>query len=340
MGDRVVEHHDVLRHHADRRAKRPLPDAADILPVDFHASGCGVVETEEEASHCRLPRAGRANKCRCATARNRKAHVLDGPGEGLLRISEADTAELDHRCARCREIELRGVRLVLHLRGLGQELAEVVHIDDGVDDHVVDRSQEVQGCEHVDDIRVHGNEITKLSMVLQHTPCSDDHATREGEVDDDLLEDVENRQGCLRRHGILLEAFHHMPVLGAFVLLGGEVLDRLIINEGVRKAVVQLVVLLRRLGPEALPPKCDLNRRIDVQVQVQADEDGQAVVLEVEHENERDSDSLGKGRDEVQEDVLHRLLRCLDASVHRADHVAHLLPKVPVQGQAVQMRKG
>lgn len=60
--------------------------------------------------------------------------------------------------------------------------------------------------------------------------------------------------------------------------------------------------------------------------------DGQLQVLKVEHEDERDRQRLHQGGDEIEHHILHRLLGRLD--------VAHLLPQVPVQGEAVQVAEG
>lgn len=68
--------------------------------------------------------------------------------------------------------------------------------------------------------------------------------------------------------------------------------------------------------------------------------DGQLQVLKVEHEDERDRQRLHQGGDEIEHHILHRLLGRLDATVHGAHHVAHLLPQVPVQGEAVQVAEG
>mmetsp|Transcript_34230 Transcript_34230/g.92667 ORF Transcript_34230/g.92667 Transcript_34230/m.92667 type:complete len:242 (+) Transcript_34230:212-937(+) len=102
---------------------------------------------------------------------------------------------------------------------------------------------------------------------------------------------------------------------------------------------MQLVVVLGRRGAETLPPQGDLDCQVNVQVQVKEDEHGEAKVLEVDGKNEVDHNSFHQRRHEVEADILHGLLCSLDAAVHRADDVPHLLPEVPVERHLVQVRK-
>mmetsp|Transcript_49028 Transcript_49028/g.149279 ORF Transcript_49028/g.149279 Transcript_49028/m.149279 type:complete len:296 (-) Transcript_49028:551-1438(-) len=272
---------------------------------------------------------------------NSERDVLDGLRQRLPGVCEAHPLELHDRNADPgRQIQLSGVRLVLHLGSLGEELPEVVHVNDGVHDHIVDGPQEVQGREDVDDVGIHSHELADLAVLLQDPLRGQEHAAGEGEVDEHLLQDVQHRQRGLRRHGVLLELLHHIPVLAAFILLGGEVLDRLVVDQRIGQAVVQLVVVLGGGRPEPLAPQSDLDRGVAIQKEVEANENCQAGVPEVEHENQCDGQGLRQRGEKVQKHVLHGLLRRLDAAVHRADDVAHLLPQMPVQGQIVQVGEG
>mmetsp|Transcript_29841 Transcript_29841/g.85404 ORF Transcript_29841/g.85404 Transcript_29841/m.85404 type:complete len:219 (-) Transcript_29841:854-1510(-) len=177
-------------------------------------------------------------------------------------------------------------------------------------------------------------------MLLKNLRCCEEHPTCQCKVDDYLLQDIENGQRRLCRHGELLELLHQAAVLPPLVVLSCEAFHGLEIYERVSEPVMQLIVMFSRRGTEALAPQGDLDRQVDVQVQVQEDEHGKSDVLKVDGEDEADHDSLDERGHEVEADVLHGLLRSCDAAVHGAYDVAQLLPEVPVQRHAVQVREG
>mmetsp|Transcript_58131 Transcript_58131/g.180071 ORF Transcript_58131/g.180071 Transcript_58131/m.180071 type:complete len:218 (-) Transcript_58131:1044-1697(-) len=186
--DRRVEHDDVLRHHPNRAADGPLGQCARVLAVDEDLPRGGVVEAEQQPCDRRLARARGAHERHGVAAGHPEGHVPQGTTHGLLAVVEADVPELHHGLSGPRrQVEGQRAGLVLHLRRLGQQLAEALHVDEGVDDHVVDCPEEVERREDVDDVRIHGNEVTQAAMVLEDARRGDDHAARHGEVHDNLL---------------------------------------------------------------------------------------------------------------------------------------------------------
>jgi hypothetical protein len=49
--DGVVEENRVLRHNTHVPAERLLPHAPQVLAVQHHRPGCGVVESEDQPQH-------------------------------------------------------------------------------------------------------------------------------------------------------------------------------------------------------------------------------------------------------------------------------------------------
>mmetsp|Transcript_73506 Transcript_73506/g.211005 ORF Transcript_73506/g.211005 Transcript_73506/m.211005 type:complete len:200 (+) Transcript_73506:1114-1713(+) len=177
-------------------------------------------------------------------------------------------------------------------------------------------------------------------MLLQHLLRSQDHAPAQGEVHDELLEDVEEGQRLLCGHRKLLELPNDAGVLLAFILLCREVLHRFVVHQRVQQAVVRLVVILRGGLAEPFSPKCDLDRGIAIQVQVETNKHSQACILELEDENQRHCNGLSQSGHEVQKAILHGVLGSRDTTVNRADYVAALLAHVPIHGEAVEMCEG
>eukprot|EP00959_Pyramimonas_sp_CCMP1952_P460869 9480577-Pyramimonas_sp.AAC.3 len=65
----------------------------------------------------------------------------------------------------------------------------------------------------------------------------------------------------------------------------------------------------------------------------------EGAIAVVHEKDEADGDALRHGGQQVEEEVIHHGVGALHAAVHRAQHIAHLLAKVPVQRQAaVQSR--
>ena len=59
--NRVVEQHGVLRHDADGGAQRHLPQGAQVVAVDFDATGIDIVKTKQQTRQRGLARTAMAH---------------------------------------------------------------------------------------------------------------------------------------------------------------------------------------------------------------------------------------------------------------------------------------
>ena len=156
-----------------------------------------------------------------------------------------------------------------------EELRQVPQVDQGRDQGVVDRPEEVQGREEVDDPDVDRDEAADGGLSLVDGDGAERHGPPEAAAEDDLLADVEGRQGGLDLDGALLVARDLLGEAVALVGLGREVLDRFEVHEGIREAVVPGVVALVHGAPELLPPERQLDREARVEADGRDDQDGE-----------------------------------------------------------------
>mmetsp|Transcript_15863 Transcript_15863/g.51629 ORF Transcript_15863/g.51629 Transcript_15863/m.51629 type:complete len:498 (+) Transcript_15863:25-1518(+) len=325
---RRVEEHRVLGHDAHQPPQRALGHRADVDAADGHAASQDVEEAEQQASARALPGArGPAD-----AQRRPRVDVERHAAEAAVHVGDARVAEDDvlegHREAPLEEAV--GARVVdrrvrVHDQGLlRQQLAQVLQVHERRDQRVVDRAQEVQRREEVDDPDVDGDEAPHVRVAGVDGHGRQRHGAAEAAAEDDLLGDVQRRQRRLHLHGRLLVGRDLLGEAVALVALRREVLDGFEIHEAVREAVVPGVVALVHRRPEALAPERQLDRQGRVEEDRREHQNGERPELEVDVEEDTNSKSLGDGRADVQHAVLHKRIAARDAPVRHADDLAHL----------------
>ena len=124
----------------------------------------------------------------------------------------------------------------------------------------------------------------------------------------------------MNRHRLLLVLGNGVPKPLLFPQFRSEVLNGLKVDEAIGDFVVVIVVVLVQALPELLPPKGHQYRNENVEENEVEDGDGEGPVVKVEREDEADNEALGKGRDEVEEAVLHKgVARCDSPAMSEAN---------------------
>ena len=79
VGDRPAEEVALLGHDPELRAQRALSDRAQVVPVDAHDAGVGVVEAGDQLGERALAGAGRADEGHGLAGGDPEAHVVRSP---------------------------------------------------------------------------------------------------------------------------------------------------------------------------------------------------------------------------------------------------------------------
>eukprot|EP00968_Pinguiococcus_pyrenoidosus_P026305 scaffold7067_cov245-Pinguiococcus_pyrenoidosus.AAC.18 len=340
--DRVIEEHRVLRDHADLVAEALLGNVANVLSVQPDRTGGRIVKSKEQPADRGLPRARGADDGRGRARRNPEGDVPDAPV--VLLVDEGDVLERQAQ-AGVRGIEghLRqrlGVRGVEDVRLLGEELAQVLQIDPRCDDRVVDRPEEVQRREEIENPGVHRDEIADVHGAILNRDRTEDEGSDQAGVQNQLLRDVQRGEARQDLHVEGLVVVHGVEEALDLIALVGEVLDGLVVHQRVGELVVPLVVRFVHPAPELLPPERELDRDDGIHEHRHEAEHGQGPVVEVRQEEDAHGEGLEDRGPQVQHSIAHERVAGRDATVRDADNFPQLLLQVPSETEAVHVIEG
>src|SRR6185437_6632504 len=332
--DAVVEKHGVLRHDADRLAQAGLRHRAQILAIDADRPGIDVVEAEEEARDRRFAAAAGADDGDGAAGRHGEGDALeDGPSRI---VAETHVVEDDLAGA---DMERLRARRVLHLRGDGEQLEHLFQIGQRLLDVAIDHAEEVERHVELDQIGIHHDEIADRHGAGGDALPGEQHDADEAGGDDGALADIEQRQRALALHRRLLVGAQRLVEAVGLVLLVGEILHRLEIQEAVDRLGVGLAVALVHLAAVFDPPVGDDEGEGDV-----ADDGGEGDERELEivepPQDAADEEDLEQRRHDVEEHEGEQELDAADAALDGARHAAGLALEMEAQRQRVQMAEG
>src|SRR5690606_35662993 len=137
--DGVVEQYGVLRYHADGGAQAGLRDVADVLAGDQDGAPFDVVKTEQQARQRRFAGARRTHHRHRAASRYLEADAFQDRSARV--VAEHDIAEFH---TGSRQPQRAGAGLIADFTLLAQQLEHALHVDQGLLDFAVDKTEETE----------------------------------------------------------------------------------------------------------------------------------------------------------------------------------------------------
>ncbi len=236
-------------------------------------------------------------------------------------------------------MEIGRARLVLDLGLDREQLEHLLEVGQRLLDVAVDHAEEIQRHVELDEIGVHHHEIADRHRMVGDAAPGEQHDADEAAGDDRALADIEQRQRRL--------ALHRGPLVGAqrfvealrLVLLVGEVLHRLEIEQAVDRLGVGLGVALVHLAAMLDAPVGDDEGESDVAEDRDERDDGEFEGVEVP-QDAADEQDLEQRRNDVEQHEREQELDAADAALDRPRHAAGLALEMEAQRQAVEMAEG
>ena len=331
LGDGVVEEHGVLRHHADRATQGELRDCAHVLAVDRDPAARDLVEAEQEAHQRRLARTGGPDHGDLVAGRDDEAHLVqDRPARvvGKAHRLEADRAALD----------LQGpcVRRVGDLGLERQEAVDVLEVGQGLAQLAVDHAQEVERHVELEEEGVDQHDVAHAQRSGDDVAGGRDHDRGDPGGDDRGLAHVEEGERLLRLDRRPLVAGERAVEAGALVVLVGEGLDHLVVDQPVDGGGAELVVALVHLAPKARAPVRREDGKAGVGGHGDEGDGGERERVAREQDAQYQDELEDRGAEAEQaglEEKAHRVHAALD----RAAELARAPVQVVAQGELEQV---
>jgi hypothetical protein len=259
--------------------------------------------------------------------------VQDRP---VVVVGEADVVEA-HAALQHRQ-RLRA-RRVGDLAVLAEQREHLLHVHRRLLDLAVDHAQEVERNVELDHQRVDQHQVAERERAIDHAQRGAPHQQRDRGGDDQALAQVEHRQRGLRLDRCLLQVAQVVVVAPLLEALVVEVLDRLVVNQGVDRARVGAAVLLVHRTPEVRAPLGHRHRVGDVRRQRTERDAGKPAVELGRQQRDHQADLDQRGQDVVDE-VVQQRVDGARAALDVARHAAGLALEVEAQRQRQQVLEG
>ena len=331
--DGVVEQHRILRHDAERGAQRALRHLGDILPADQDLPGLRIVEAKEQPRDRRLARARGADQRQRLARFDPEAQFVQNLPVGI--IAEIDIAELDRGLA---DVERRRIRDIDDLGGGIDQVEHRRHVDQPLADRAIYHAEQVERAEQLHQQRVHEHQIADGELPPAPAPDGIGHCAGHHQVGDQRLADIEQRErvfGFDRRIGI---GARGIAIALGLALLGGEIFDRLVIEQRIDRAgellaierVHRLAQMVAPVGDLAGEDDIDRHHRHRCQHQSEA---------EIDPEDHQHRDEFEHRRGNVEQQEIEHHVDALGAALDHLGDLAGAAGEVEAQRQPVQLHE-
>ena len=330
VADGGVEHHRILRNHADRRAHRGLRDLGQVLPVDPHGTGLRIVEAEQQPRNGRLPRSAWPDDGHPLALRHFKADAAQDRAVliGEVHILETDRAAFD--------MKVRRAATIADANRFVEETEHALHIHQRLTQLAIEPAKEVQRHIELQKIGVHRHKIADGEPAFLNVQASHAHHQHHANGDDRALPDIHDRQRGPRAHRHLLIALQRLVIALCLVGLGVEIFHRLVIQQRIHGAGRRLFISLIHLATELDPPFGHTDGEIGIGRHGQH---GHSGIEPAKHQPQDDADHhhLDEQRQHFEKDNGQQKFDALRAAVNGAGQTAGLPLQMKTQRQLVQI---
>ena len=248
-------------------------------------------------------------------------------------VVEADILERDIAAA---DAEGASIRRILYLgRRIGQA-EHRIHIDQPLPDGAIDHAEQIERAEKLRQQRVDQHDIASAEHPLRPSPHRIAHRARHHQIGDQRLADVEPGEAVFRRHGGVGIAADGGGIAGDFALFGGEIFDRLVIEQAVDRAADGDGIERVHLRPKRVAPVGDAagERQIgdDHHCRCQRQPDA-----EFQPEDDQHRDQLDRRRGDVEQQEIEHGVDALGPPLDDLGHLPRAAREVEAERQAVEV---
>ena len=333
IGDRIVEQHRILRHHADGFAQRSLRDLADILAIDGDAARRGFIEAEQQPRDRRFAGARGSDDGDCLARRRLERNAAQDLALGI--VVELDVFEAD---IALRDDKRLGAWNVLNLGVLLENIEHQFDIDDRLLDVAIDHPHEVQRLIKLQHHQVEQREIADAVAAAANALHAHHDDDDEADGENYRLPRVEHGERSIGAHAQALVALHRLVVAQRFSLLGAKVLDGFEVQQAVDSLGVGVGIALVHRAANADAPVGGERRVNKIDGDHHDNCDGVAPVErdEERREDQREFDRRGHGDEHRRADDG---FDGVAAALENAGQSAGLALKMKAQRQLMQMHE-
>ncbi len=186
--------------------------------------------------------------------------------------------------------------------------------------------------------RVDQHEVAERQFAVDDALRGEDHDAGDADRDDRRLAEIQHRHRGLALDRGLFPVPHGAAVALDLVAVVVEILDRLVVHQAVHRAAVGARIERVHLVAEMHAPLGHQQREADVDQHGEKDHAGEQAVVLAE-QDQRDQQELGRGRHDVEHEVVQDRADALRAALEVARDRAGVALEVVAQRQVVQVRQ-
>ena len=329
--DAVVEQHRVLRNDADGAAQRGLGQLAQVVAVDGDAPLADVIEAVQQARQGGFARTRMADHRHGAAGGNLEVHaVQDLPARV---VAEAHALEAHGGPA---AVQGHGIRRVLHILALVEQAEQAFHVGQRLFHFAVHHAEQEQRRGQLQQVGVDQHQVADRHAAGHHAGGGQPHHRGDADGNDRRLTQVEHRQAG---GGLDLGFFQGAQVLvvtRGLVGLVVEVLDRLVVEQRIHRALVGTGIGLHRGAVVAGAPFGNAEGPHRVGHQRGQGHGGEAPVIDPD-QHHGDQQHFQQDRDDRIQGPVQQVGDRRAAALHIAGHPAGAPAEVKLQAQRVQV---